>query len=161
MTKQREALELARDMLSGEWTTDGGDWCRYCDQKMDRRHKCDKTIALDAIDAALAAPDPQPVAWRLIGNDEGHAGYTLLKNIKPIKYNSKWWRLEPLYAAPVATAREISEQQLIDMFQQYLEDHRDDGRQISPRTGKPGYDECEWQAFEYAARAVLAAAKEK
>lgn len=150
MSKQREALELARDVIAG--FIEGADPdCGEPDCGDCKAYR-PAWAALPAINAALAEPEPEPVAWVEVADPElGPYTFHGMERLPTGKHN--------LYASPVAAPApaQISEQQIINLFQDYLNDHKNDGRQVSPRTGAPGYDECEWEAFEYAARAVLAA----
>jgi hypothetical protein len=77
------------------------------------KHTTPMLHAMLDLEAALAASKTQePVAWRLIGNDEEHAGTTLLKNMKPKEYSHKWWKLEPLYAHPAPAQTPMTTDQL-------------------------------------------------
>lgn len=161
MSKQREALELARECVA-TMSTDtalSADTLRMMFSDL-----------LPHIDAALAAPDPQPVAAqaRYMVINKGHMFYAEGKGFGPwqetslsclpkdgalrhvdVNYLTEY-RL--LYAAPVAPARELSDEQIAEMagdafswIDMQEPDHED--RLIDTAV-----------AF---ARAVLAAAKEK
>jgi|LakMenE01Jun11ns_1017448.scaffolds.fasta_scaffold9813099_4 hypothetical protein len=99
----RRAAEQARSALSG-WANHGL-WAwpesalQTCKQNTEE--------ALAALDAALAEPEqkPEPVAWLQVGvgvND----GDFIARTSKPKRWNSEWWRFEPLYTHPPATVAE-------------------------------------------------------
>jgi len=52
-----------------------------------------------ALKEALAQTQ-EPVAWLQIGLAPLHDGDVIARTSKPTKWNSEWWRFEPLYTTP-------------------------------------------------------------
>jgi len=57
-TTLRDAARAALSILENEWTTDGGEFCRYCGCAINERHQCELVLTCDALSSALAHPAP-------------------------------------------------------------------------------------------------------
>ena len=58
MSQLRDAARAALSILENEWTTDGGEFCRYCGCAINERHQCELVLTCDALSSALAEPEP-------------------------------------------------------------------------------------------------------
>ena len=93
----RELLKMALDALEENTRNEFGECageCIGCETPYGSKHhpRCEVGNAIDALRAALAAPEAEPVAWRWLDQD----GYSTIQSVKP------YHDAEPLYATPPA-----------------------------------------------------------
>ena len=60
MTTLREAAQQALDILDSEFTSVDGEFCRWCDGRLNAKHNCSLEQTITALNIALAAPIIQP-----------------------------------------------------------------------------------------------------
>lgn len=59
----REAMQQALDILDSEFTSVRGEFCRWCDGRMNAQHNCKLEQTISALRAALAEPVPVALKW--------------------------------------------------------------------------------------------------
>lgn len=63
MTELQQAAQQALKILDSEFTTLNGEFCRWCDGRLNAKHNCALEQTIAALRAALEQTEQEPVAW--------------------------------------------------------------------------------------------------